>query len=68
MNLIVHLWHYVKKQLEKYEMPPESIHELWERIIKEWDNIPKEICQSLIESMPCRVQAVKMAKGGHTKY
>ncbi|KAJ3551493.1 hypothetical protein NM688_g4672 [Phlebia brevispora] len=48
--------------------PPNSIHELWERVQKEWEAIPKEVCQNLIASMPRRVEAVIKAKGGHTKY
>ena len=32
----------------------------------EWDKIPGEVCQNLIESMPRRVEAVLKAKGGHT--
>ena len=35
---------------------------------KEWNEIPSETCQTLIESMPRRIQAVLKAKGGHTKY
>ena len=34
----------------------------------EWDKIPAELCQNLIESMPRRVSAELKAKGGHTKY
>ena len=37
-------------------------------IIAEWNEIKKEECQKLIESMPRRLEAVIMAKGGHTKY
>jgi acid phosphatase class B len=42
--------------------------ELWERIQEVWNEIPKEICENLVKSMPQRVQAVKHAKGRHTKY
>ena len=48
--------------------PPNGIHELWERVQVEWERIPVEECQKLIESMPRRVQAVLKAKGGYTKY
>ena len=34
----------------------------------EWNGIPPEVCQTLIESMPRRVEAVIKANGGHTKY
>ena len=68
LNPIEHLWHYLKRQLTKYTNPPTSIHELWERVEKEWEAIPVEECQKLIESMPNRVQAVLKAKGGWTDY
>jgi hypothetical protein len=37
-------------------------------VVKEWDDMRKEECQKLIESMPRRLEAVIKAKGGHTKY
>ena len=43
-------------------------HELWERVKVEWERIPVEECQKLIESMPRRVQEVLKAKGGYAKY
>jgi transposase len=68
LNPIEHLWHHLKSQLQQYETPPKGVHELWERVGKEWNKIPPEVCQRLIESMPRRIQAVIKAKGGHTKY
>ena len=68
LNPIEHLWSHVKRQLAKYENPPKGVTELWERFEKEWNDIPKSVCQNLIESMPRRVQAVIKAKGGSTKY
>jgi len=68
LNPIEHLWWYLKKKLDEYEIPPSSQHGLWERCEIEWEKIPKEMCQNLIESMPRRVAAVLKAKGGYTKY
>jgi hypothetical protein len=68
LNPIEHLWEHLKRQLLKYPTPPSGCHELWDRIAKEWNNIPPETCQRLIESMPRRIEAVLKAKGGHTKY
>jgi len=68
LNPIEHLWHYLKRKLGEYEVAPKSIHELWERVQTEWEKIPAATCQNLIESMPRRVEAVIMAKGGYTKY
>jgi DDE superfamily endonuclease len=68
LNPIEHLWGFLKRRLAVHENPPNGIHELWERVQVEWDRIPVEECQKLIESMPRRVQAVIRAKGGYTKY
>ncbi len=68
LNPIEHLWYYVKRKLQEYEVPPKGAHELWERLVKEWNGISSEVCQTLIESMPRRIEAVIKAKGGHTKY
>ena len=68
LNPIEHLWQHLKRQLATYESEPVSMHELWERVEKEWEKIPVEVCINLIESMPRRVAAVLKAKGGHTKY
>jgi transposase len=68
LNPIEHLWFHLKKQLGKYQEPPKSQAELWERVEKEWEAIPAKVCQDLISSMPKRVAAVLKAKGGYTKY
>ena len=68
INPIEHLWWYLKQRLDEYENPPKSLQELWECCEVEWEKIPKEVCQNLIESMPRRVAAVLKAKRGHTKY
>jgi transposase len=68
MNPIEHLWVHIKNELKKFEHPPSGVLELWERVEKLWDDIPPEVCQNLIESMPRRIQAVAKAKGAWTKY
>ena len=67
LNPIEHLWHHLKKKLNEYENPPHSLHELWERVEREWNTIDKSVCQGLIESMPRCVAAVLKVKGGYTK-
>src|SRR6201991_4608073 len=68
LNPIEHLWAHVKKELHKYPVPPSSLHQLWDRLVEQWNKIPTEVCQNLIKSMPRRCRAVINAKGGHTKY
>ena len=65
---IEHLWHHLKRKLAEYEIPPKGILELWDRVEEEWNKIPSEVCQNLIDSMPRCIEAVLKAKGGYTKY
>ena len=68
LNPIEHAWSYLKKKLEKYEIPPNSMEQLWKRVEKEWNEIPAQVCQGLIVSMPRRINEVVKAEGGYTKY
>ena len=68
INPIEHIWHHLKRKLAGYEIPPKGILELWDKVEEEWNKIPSEVCQNLIESMPRRIEAVLKAKGGYTKY
>ena len=68
INPIEHLWGTLKSKLHTYEEHPKGVWGLWERLCAEWNNIDKKECQTLIESMPRRLEAVVKAKGGHTKY
>ena len=68
LNPIEHLWEHLKRRLWKYSDPPKGVHELWDRLVDEWNGISPEVCQNLIESMPRCIQAVIKANGGHTNY
>src|SRR5882762_3951590 len=58
MNPLEHLWEHLKHCLKRYLTPPKGVHELWDRVAEEWDEISPEVCQNLIESMPSQIQAV----------
>ena len=68
LNPIEHLWTHLKDRLKEYERPPKGVFELWERLVVEWNKIPPEVCQTLIESVSRRLEAVIKADGGHTRY
>lgn len=68
LNVIEHLWRHVKIKLGEYDKLPSGVHELWERFENIWNAVNKEVCSSLIESMPRRIEALYNAKGGYTKY
>ena len=68
LSPIENLWAILKKRLNTYQTPPNSIHVLWERIEEQWNTITPELCNKLIESMPKRMQMVVQAKGSWIKY
>ena len=68
LNPIEHLWVHLKRELQKYPTSPKGVYEFWDRVVEKWNNIPAETCQTLIESMPRRIEAVIRANGGHTDY
>jgi hypothetical protein len=41
---------------------------LWAALVEEWGNIEIDYIEKLYESMPRRVEALLLAKGGHTKH
>jgi hypothetical protein len=50
-----------------YKIPPKRNLMLWDRGEEEWNKIPPEVCQNIIESIPRCTEAVIKAKGGNTK-
>ncbi len=68
LNPIEHLWHHLKLKLSAYDLRAKGVHELWERVDKEWNTFTEDECRRYIESMPARIQAVLAAKGGSTRY
>ena len=67
LNPIENLWSILKdkvseKQPTSAKMLEQAIKEVWVR------ELSNEYCQSLVESMPRRLEAVIKAKSGPTKY
>ena len=76
MNLIEHLWKHLKQEL--HQQYPDTFNlrgslnvvrtKLKERLTEIWWKIGEGILDTLVESMPRRVQALIAAKGWYTKY
>jgi transposase len=67
LNPIENLWDFLKWEVGK--MPQaHSLNELWAQVHTAWHNITPDLCESLVDSLPRRLAAVKKAKGGATKY
>lgn len=68
LNPIEHVWDRLKRCIRSRGVDPDNLEELRTAIMEEWDEIPREYIQSLIESMPRRVEAVIRSRGGPTRY
>ena len=66
LNPIEHLWGVLGKAIRS--MASTSKDNLYKNLRSEWEKISPETCKNLVESMPRRVKAVIMAKGGPTRY
>lgn len=66
INPIENLWHILDIEVRKRKISNKN--DLQRIIMEEWEKIPKDTTQKLVESMPRRLQAVIDAKGMHTKY
>ncbi|KAB5587559.1 hypothetical protein CTheo_9002 [Ceratobasidium theobromae] len=68
LNIIEHVWWYLKQRVCTHEPPASNKEELWCIVQKEWRKISPEYIANLYDSMPHRVLAVYDAKGGNTCY
>lgn len=66
LNPIEHIWSNIDRKLTKHTIT--TLAELEKLIKKYWDEIRKETCVNLVESMPRRIKACIKARGGYFKY
>ncbi|KZO96665.1 hypothetical protein CALVIDRAFT_455802, partial [Calocera viscosa TUFC12733] len=63
LNIIEHVWHYLKHKVRPRYPKPKNIEDLWEVIEWEWYSIPNEFIAKLYDSMTRRCSEVYKAKG-----
>jgi len=66
LNLIEGIWNSLKYRLRGETFLTKD--DLWKRLKKEWKKIEPKMVLDLYLTMPDRIDALKKAKGGHTKY
>ena len=66
LNCIENLWSWLDKQLQKYTI--RNVEQLKDILTNILNNVPVEICQKLVDSMPQRIIECYNAKGGQTRY
>ena len=67
LNVIEHAWDIIGRAIQNQQPPIQNVRELRQAIIDEWNQIPMQQLQHLVESFR-RYEAVVQSRGGHTQY
>ncbi|WOO86244.1 Transposable element Tcb2 transposase [Vanrija pseudolonga] len=68
LNPIEHAWAKLKSMLNQLERRLQNPDELFEVAAALWLKIPQEELDNMVNSMPRRLRAVRLNRGGPTKY
>lgn len=68
MNPLEHVWDILGQKIRKRQPLPETIQELRIALNEEWEQIPQQQIQHLIEGMPRRIESLRRCRGGSTRY
>ena len=68
LSPIEHLWDELSRRVRHRQNPRETLQELRDALVHEWNNIRQAFIQRLIGSICRRCQAVVAERGGHTRY
>ena len=70
LSPIEHLWDVIGRRLyhEDQQRPPTDLGSLAHRLVEEWNAIPQDVIQNLINSVPNRLRHCIQRRGGHIIY
>lgn len=68
MNPVENVWAELVRRVEKLKRGIQNRDQLWEDILRAFQEIPDSYFENLIKSMPKRVATVAAKRGGWTKY
>uniref|UniRef100_A0A8D3AYH1 Tc1-like transposase DDE domain-containing protein n=1 Tax=Scophthalmus maximus TaxID=52904 RepID=A0A8D3AYH1_SCOMX len=68
MNPIEHAWDALGRALNERDNFPQSLQELAWDLTEEWDALPIDDINKLVDSMPQRLNALIRVRAGHTQY
>jgi transposase len=68
LNPIEHIWSHLKDHVNNRVVRPKNVLEVEVALFEEWEKVDMDFINSLVESMPCRVEAVLKAHGNSTRY
>ena len=68
LNPIEHLWDELERRVRGHNILSKNEDELFSFLVEEWEKIPLNVLEKLVDSMPSRVQAVCNGNGYPTSY
>ena len=68
INAIEHAWDMLKVVIAQRPNPPDTLQDLTEADIEEWDLLHQDQLDSLIQSMLRRVEELIRVRGEHSHY
>ena len=68
MNPIEHAWDALGRRVAARQPPPRTLPDLRNALRVEWELLPAEFFNHLVESMPRRIEACIAMRGNHTPY
>jgi hypothetical protein len=66
LNSTENLWSIIKRRVEKKRL--DSLEQVIALVFQVWESLEQSLIDSLIESMPSRLQAIVDANEGHISY
>ena len=68
LNPIEEIWRRMKDEIASLPNRPTTIQTMQSAVWAAWSHIDQSIIQNIVDTMPARIQAVIMARGGHPCY
>lgn len=68
LNPIENVWDALGRSVAGRELPPINKDTLIRALTEEWDKLPQQLFNTVVQSMPRRLEACIALHGGHTPY
>ena len=68
LNPVEEIWRRMKDEIASLPNRPTTIDAMQDAVWAAWSNIDQSIIQNIVDTMPARIQAVILARGGHACY
>ncbi len=68
LNPIENIWSELGRAVHRRDPIPANARQLRDALVAEWNNLPQQLFESVVQSMRRRCTSCIAAHGGHTRY